>query len=244
VAITQANAVAEANVELARSGVYALLSQLLAYPTAASVQDLLQEDLPFARAVAAPLPTAVRDRLEALAIDLQGATAGVLESAYRSIFSHVHSADCPPYETDHTAREIFRQSQQLADLAGFYRAFGVGQQAERPDHVAVELEFLHVLTYKLAWATIHAEDEHRATCWDAYRAFLRDHILRWIPSFATRLVVLGRGGPYAVVGALLAAVVSDEAARLGLDMPTDVDAGPQPSDAASMQDRGACEEDG
>lgn len=206
----------EASGELARSAVLGLLSQALAYPTAVVVQELLEEDLPFALALAPALPREVAEPLSGLARVLDGARPETLEVAYRDRLSHVHSQDCPLYETDLGTREVWRQAETLADLGGFYRAFGLEESGERVDHVSVELEFLHVLAYKRAWAVEHEESEHAEVCGEAEEAFLRDHALRWMPDVAERLSALAEGTPYAAVAGLLGAYLRAESARTGV----------------------------
>ena len=208
--------VVETTGELARSAVLGLLSQALAYPTDTVVRELLEEDLPFALALAPSLPDEVSVALEALAVALEGARAEGLETAYRDRFSHVHSQDCPLYETDHGTREVWRQAETLADLGGFYRAFGLEESGERVDHVSVELEFLHVLAYKRAWALERGEPEHAEVCRVAEEAFLRDHALRWMPDVAERLSALAEGTPYAAVALLLDAYLRAESGRTGV----------------------------
>lgn len=211
---------------LARSAVLGLLSQALAYPTEPVVRDLLEEDLPFALALADVLPDEVAGALGDLAAALGEADAPGLEAAYRERFSHVHPRDCPLYETDHRTREVWRQTQVLADLGGFYRALGLEESGERGDHVAVELEFLHVLAYKTAWALERGEREHAERCAEVERAFLAEHALRWLPDVAERLRLIGRGSPYAAVGALLAAYLRAEAERTGLSVTAEEPVGP------------------
>lgn len=203
---------------LARSAVLGLLSQALAYPTPRTVEDLLEEDLPFARALVCALPGSVGEALDELDEALRGETAEGLEAAYGARFSHVHPRDCPLYETDHRAGDVWRQTSVLADLGGFYRAFGLAESGERADHVSVELEFLHVLAYKTAWALERGEREHAARCAEVERAFLAEHVLRWLPDVAERLRLIGHGSPYAAVGALLAAYLRAEAERTGLSL--------------------------
>lgn len=206
----------EASQELARAAVYSLLSQALAYPISPVVQDLLEEDLPFALALAGSLPASVADALEVLAGALEGVTAEALEEAFRDRFTHVHSRDCPLYETDHVDRAVWRQAADLSDLGGFYRAFGLEESGERVDHVSVELEFLHVLAYKRAWALEHGQGEHAEVCRRAEETFLRDHVMRWIPDVAARLQAVGDGSPYAAVGVLMGEVLLAESARTGV----------------------------
>ncbi|HET9724249.1 MAG TPA: molecular chaperone TorD family protein [Actinomycetota bacterium] len=221
----------EAPGALARSAVLGLLSQALAYPTARVVRDLLEEDLPFALALSGALPEEVAGALGELAAALEGVTAVELEEAFRDRFTHVHSRDCPLYETDHASREVWRQAADLADLGGFYRAFGLEESGERVDHVSVELEFLHVLAYKRAWALERGQAEHAEVCRLAEETFLRDHVLRWLPDVAERLRAIGTGSPYAAVGALMGEVLRAESVRTGVPItarePVEPVAGPE-----------------
>ncbi len=60
-----------------------------------------------------------------------------------------------PYETEYTTPDALYKAHQLADIAGFYRAFGLEmstENRERPDHLAAELEFMHFLALKEAQA--------------------------------------------------------------------------------------------
>jgi hypothetical protein len=104
----------------------------------------------------------------------------------------------------------------------------------------VELEFLHVLAYKTAWALERGEAEHAERCGDAERAFLAEHVLRWLPDVAERLRVIGRGSPYGAVGTLLAAYLRAEAERTGL--PIEVEAPVGPVEPGGPEDIALCEE--
>lgn len=230
---------------LARSAAYRALAQALADPTPEGVTRLVEEDLPFALAVADALPGPVRDALAEVAEAFAGSSPEEVEREYRRVFTHVHSADHPAFETDLTARDVWRQARELADLAGFYRAFGMATSGERPDHVAVELEFLQLVSYKAAWAAARRDPEGLAICARAEDAFLSDHALRWMPELAARLAA--GGGPYAAVGRALGALLREEAERRGIPVP----GAPRPGGAAPAgpgagpdEEVGLCEEGG
>ncbi len=141
---------------------------------------------------------------------------------YTSAFGLVAAGNCPPYETEYIhARYDFQRSQHLADVVGFYRAFGlapVDEWPERPDHLALELEFMARLVALERHALLSSPaDEQRATiCRDAQATFLRDHLAWWIPTFA-RLVEQERpDGLHAAAARLLTAFLPGERVRLGV----------------------------
>ncbi len=98
------------------------------------------------------------------------------------------------YETEYGLPHEFRMSQELADIAGFYRAFGVrcgGAVQERPDHIAVECEFMHLLCLKEAWAAQQKRPDQMEICQDGERKFLGDHLGKWLPVFVRSLELHG-----------------------------------------------------
>jgi DMSO reductase family type II enzyme chaperone len=188
---------------LARSDVYRLLSEALAYPTADSMAARRDHDLLHAQQ-ASSLPERVAALLAALAEHTRDADTSHLQSQHRRIFSHVVSTDCPPCETLYTARHVFQETADLSDIAGFYRAFGLQlAEKERPDHITVELEFMHFLTYKEAYAFSHHGPAKARLCREAERKFVRDHLGRWGTRFAQRLAQKAGGGYYGCVASLL-----------------------------------------
>ncbi|HSM58113.1 MAG TPA: molecular chaperone TorD family protein [Candidatus Sulfomarinibacteraceae bacterium] len=141
-----------------------------------------------------------------------------LRAAYRNTFGAAGSLG---YETEYGLPHEYRQSQEMADIAGFYRAFGLnvgGEVRERADHVAVELEFMHVLALKEAYALETGSAEHVDICTDAQGKFLQDHLGRWIDLLAESVAHNAPGSLYAALAQFAAAFVHADAERLGVTL--------------------------
>ena len=109
------------------------------------------------------------------------ADLGDLRRQYHSVFGGPLPGTLPPLEAEYDQAHVFSKAQTLADLAGFYRAFGVESVGglHRLDHIAVELEFAHVLAAKEARAAERGEAERAATCREARRILLAEHLGAW-----------------------------------------------------------------
>lgn len=94
---------------------------------------------------------------------------------------------CPVTETAYVRRD---KGHVIADICGFYRAFGVGiseDAGEKADHLAAELEYMAILLVKLAEAhTLGLGDAVEVTR-AAFASFAHDHLGEWLPGFCERL---------------------------------------------------------
>ncbi len=99
-------------------------------------------------------------------------------------------AGVTPYETEWTgAAGDLLQYHQLADLSGFYRAFGLDLARtcdERVDHLAVELAFLQFLCVKEGLAEEQGREDLAALARAGQRSFLEQHLLRCAPACCAR----------------------------------------------------------
>lgn len=212
----------------ARSQAYSFLALAFLYPDSARLAALRQQ-----YNLLALNPETLADApSEKLVSELQPAiaalTAASLESAYTQCFGHAVSKDCPPYEAEYGQAHIFQKAHTLADVAGFYRAFGLDLAAdshERADHVSVELEFMHFLCLKEAYALRQGHPEEQLVlCRKAQRKFLQNHLCRWAFGFARRLRAKAGRTLYRQLSQLLASFLAAELQALGLQ-PAEV-AGP------------------
>ena len=112
---------------------------------------------------------------------------------YIAAFGHAARGPCPLNEIEYgeLKADPLIQPHRLADLAAFYRAFGLEPAAdahERMDHICFELEFMAVLAIKETYAVKHQHNaEQIEACHHAQKDFLREHLGRWTPAFARRL---------------------------------------------------------
>jgi len=215
----------------ARSQIYAFLAQAFADPDAATLA-WLREMLPAAETALAMVGgTESRVALAAVCSEIGVLDEDELSAAHHRVFGHGVSGDCPPYEGEYGHPHIFQKTQSLADNAGFLEAFGLAPApdlSDRLDHIAIELEFLHVLATKEAYAHAHNHGEERlAIVRDATRRYLKDHLGRWAPAFAARLESKAQDGPYAALARLLAAFIAEETQAL--------DVAPVPAAAAPFE---------
>ena len=133
-----------------------------------------------------------------------------LASEHEALFGR--QAAVPPYETSYE-RDPFRSGRELADVAGFYRAFGAEPAGDRADHVAAELEFFAFLVAKRLSA---GDPDHELTCLAAEDAFLRDHLGRFLPGLCARLGETA-SPLYSCLGRLGARFAAEELAGRGLE---------------------------
>lgn len=119
----------------------------------------------------------------------------------------------PPYECSNTVMSAGGHTAPLADIAGFYRAFGMRARGDRPDHVVAELEFAAHVTLAEALARTEGRDDDAGIAADAARTFLRDHLGRWLDAWAARVTGIDPPVVWAPLAAVAAAVVGSEARR-------------------------------
>jgi DMSO reductase family type II enzyme chaperone len=187
-----------------RSQIYKFLADAFLYPT-----DNWPEDAPLVNEIVRELNAPL------LLIDQCSLPIDQLQSEHRRVFGLTGSL-C--YETEYGLPHEFRQSQELADLSGFYRAFGFnvgGKVRERPDHLAVELEFMCLLALKEAYAAEKGVVEHAEVSGDAQRKFIEGHLGRWIDLFAQSVALNAIDGPYLALARFASAFVAADAERLG-----------------------------
>lgn len=215
----------------ARAAIYRLLGGAFAYPTIARLEELPR----MAEAVAAAPPTPA-ELVEALCGFEQAARTsdpGAVADEYVFLFDR--QVRCSPYEGAYNgAAQMAGKAAQMADIAGFYAAFGLepaGGQPDLEDHIAAELEFMSALALKEAYALAEANAEGLEVTRRAQTAFMADHLGRWAETFAAEIAEATPLPYYTAAAALLAAWIPVEIERLGAAPPRlEALAAPDPGD--------------
>jgi DMSO reductase family type II enzyme chaperone len=208
----------EIELALARATLYSVLALGFRPPTEEISARLGSNDAAAALARAAVLldPTREFDLAAIASLLTPDDSLRTLAEAHRRLFGHTARGAVPPYETEYGNEALFQQPQELGDLMGFYQAFGLAVKSgghERPDHISCECEFLSFLAIKEAYALEHNDGEMLEETRKAQKLFLKDHLGRFLPTFAQKLASEDAAGFYAALAGLCLRLVNLESAR-------------------------------
>src|SRR4030066_1326457 len=175
------------NESLTRSRIYALLATGFSYPESHFYQQLknnkffveLGENL---KLLNLAVPQFQSDYISSLSL-------GKLQEEYVPLFNL--NSVCQPYETEYTSPHVFSKTQTLADISGFYQAFGLevsSEPKERVDFIGTELEFMGYLGFKTAYALENENNENYQICLEAQKKFFQEHLAKWAKVFGEKLL--------------------------------------------------------
>lgn len=233
---------------LARSVVYHALSVTFQMPTETRLGRIgAREGFPVLTAALERLDDPSGRGLLASAVACLRALAvpsvDAIEGAFVRLFGHTARGLVGACEAEYGPDTGFQQPHQLADIAGYYLAFGLHPATAsdtRLDHIGCECEFMGFLNRKQALlladpdASSDGLDTLAATE-EAQRTFLRDHLGRFGRAFAVRAAGADTDGYLGVFGRVLMALVDTECARLGVAPgPLDLIVSPDTPDETPM----------
>lgn len=207
---------------LARSSLYSFLSRGFAYPTKEGLEEIktgvTSREL---KGSASCLGEELLQYVEALceALEREVAPLGLrdIEGGYNRIFSM--GLLCPHHETFYTSAHVFMKSQDLADIRGFYGAFGFRlseKEKELADFIGTELEFMHVLCFKEYHALEKGEGEKAELCREAQTKFMEGHLGTWTEAFSKTLSATAHMDYFITLGKLLEKFADFDCQYLGV----------------------------
>ena len=113
-----------ADAAVCRAAVYSALALGFRPPSPETVARLLSPEGTAILARSAALVDS-RNTLASHILKMAGvASLPALIASYQGLFGHTARGAVSPYETEYGHASLFQQPQEMADLAGFYRAFG------------------------------------------------------------------------------------------------------------------------
>lgn len=200
---------------LSRSAAFQALALGFTYPSGAALKQLKVQWSALPN-VSRSWPSGVRrpfQRTNRLLLDVDGEA---LEPEHVRLFGPV--ARCPLHETAYgDAGRLLGRSASLADIAGFYLAFGMhpaGSDPHREDHIGLELEFMSLLNLKEAYAMAERWQEAVEVTRTAQQRFVQDHLGTWVDALVVQLRLCNPHPFYAALGESLCSLVRAEAKRL------------------------------
>ncbi|MFC6717274.1 molecular chaperone [Natrialbaceae archaeon GCM10025810] len=186
----------------------------------------------------------LRERAEAVVADCPEDPDGVddLYSSYSSLFGFERGGDVAQYELAYAPGTLVVNTNELADIAGFYEAFGLSVadgNRDRVDHLPTQLEFCSHLALQAAYLELDEDETGLEIVTDAGGAFVEDHLGRWIPRFRETVHEETDAAFYRALANLVDALVSFDADRFGVEPRPYQETGSSPTDAFLGDDDGA-----
>lgn len=184
---------------LARSFIYQFLARCYETPNEETFKWLQSPE------TASVLRSAIVDFSQKKATDLlvsgdmlleetQLSNLDLFSTQYHLAFGHAARGRCPLNEIEYGelgADPLF-QPHRLADLAGFYKAFGLevsDTACERHDHLSMQCEFMSVVCAKEEYHQKQnpIDQEMVKLCITTEKNFIKEHLARWVPAFTHKL---------------------------------------------------------
>lgn len=169
-----------------RSSTYALLARLYRVEVDQDLLDALHATrfpaaTPSAKAnagylgLARYLSNADERSTTDLAVDFTRVFIGYGVDSYAAAF---------PFESVYTSEKRLKMQEARDEVLAIYHAYGLDKDPkwdENEDHLAAELEFMQVLSARVAQTLRSGDEDGAETLLHTQRNFLEDHLASWVP---------------------------------------------------------------
>jgi TorA maturation chaperone TorD len=155
-----------------KADIYRILSKGFSYPDEKNISEMksIVEEL-----ISSPhLDRSTYHHLEKILSTIQ---IGEVQKEYSRLFL---KGTIPIYESSYNL-----SFDVIPNVSAFYTAFGLSPKSgESPDSLPYELEFASILSLKVALAQ---NQDNEAITKDAYKKFLKDHLVEFVKRFSEKL---------------------------------------------------------
>ena len=143
-----------------------------------------------------------------------------LYSDWATLFGFEEGGDIQLYQIEYSPGTLVTSTDVLADISGFYKAFGLSMSEgnrERADHLCIQLEFLSHLALQMAYLKDEDDEAGIEVLTDAQGNFLEDHLGRWTGRFRETLAEEADVEFYRALASLVDALVADDTDRFDVE---------------------------
>ncbi|MXV64217.1 dehydrogenase [Natronorubrum sp. JWXQ-INN-674] len=177
----------------------------------------------------------LRDRAQKVAETAPTDPAAVDErySDWATLFGFEKGGEIQQYQIEYSPGTLVTSTDTLADISGFYKAFGLSLAAEnreRADHLCLQLEFLSHLALQTAYLDLDGDESGVDIVTNAQGDFLEDHLGRWIPRFNETVQDESHVAFYRALAALVERLVEIDADRFDADPDVFAETPPSPTE--------------
>jgi TorA maturation chaperone TorD len=170
----------------AREAVYTLFQRLYHNAPDAEFLDWLVTEHPFSE-----FPITLDDEADAalqqVRSAIQSTSLDKLQSDFRQLYIGPGRMSVPPWESVYRNEDHILFDKHTLQVREAYTRHGmefVNKNKTPEDYIAIELEFMNVLTKRLLKALEAGDEEVEQVLLNEQEAFLNQHLLIWIPRFA------------------------------------------------------------
>lgn len=169
----------------ARQAVYGLLGRLYQEPLTPTLHDWLKSERPFS-----DFPVTFEDGAVEHLQQVDGASQEVayddLRQDYIQLYIGPGNMKVPPWESVYRNEDRSLFDSHTLQVRQTYARHGmefVKKNKTPEDHLAIELEFMRILNERLLKTLENDDEKAERILVEEQHAFLKDHILAWLPNF-------------------------------------------------------------
>ena len=130
------------------------------------------------------------------------------------------------YGAEYLVKNEFQRANMLSDIMGFYTAFGLEPDKERPDSITCEMEFMYGLILKRGHAEqLPADDQAREkidVCLDAEKKFFTQHVEPAAALIAEKIISISENSFYVNIAKDLLEFLAAEREHFSLTIAADI----------------------
>lgn len=130
------------------------------------------------------------------------------------------------YGVEYLVKNEFQRANLLSDIMGFYTAFGIEPDKERPDSITCEAEFMYTLILKRDRASQLPADEQTKekmdVCLDAEKKFFTQHLEPAAVLIAEKIISQSENSFYVNIAKDMLEFLASEREHFGLVAATDI----------------------